>query len=48
MILQNIGSSVTIAHVTSDGLTYKKYSYDDVKNYDIYDMNLYYSSNCNN
>lgn len=48
MILQNIGSSVTIAHVTNDGLTYKKYSYDDVKNYDIYDMNLYYSSNCNN
>lgn len=48
MILQNIGSSVIIAYVAKDGLTYKNYSYNDLKDYDIYNMNLYYVDNCNN
>lgn len=48
MILQNIGSSVIIAYVANDGLTYKNYSFDDLKNYDVYNMNLYYIDNCNN
>lgn len=48
MILQNIGTSVIIAYVANDGLTYKSYSYNDLKDYDIYNMNLYYVDNCNN
>ena len=48
MILQNIGSSVIIAYVANDGLTYKSYSYNDLKDYDIYNMNLYYVDNCTN
>lgn len=48
MILQNIGTSVIIAYVADDGLTYKSYSYNDLKDYEIYNMNLYYIDNCNN
>lgn len=48
MILQNIGTSVIIAYVADDGLTYKSYSYNDLKDYEIYNMNLYYVDNCNN
>ena len=48
MILQNIGTSVIIAYVAEDGLTYKSYSYNDLKDYEIYNMNLYYIDNCNN
>ncbi len=48
MILQNTGSSITAAYVTGGGLTYKKFTLDALKPYDVYNMNLYYSSNCNN
>lgn len=48
MVLQNTGSSVTAAYVNGGGLAYKKFSSNAFDTYDVYNMNLYYSSNCNN
>ena len=48
IIVQNTGENVTVAYIDTNGLDYKKYSYQELANYTVIDMSSYYSANCKN
>ena len=48
IILQNTGTNITTAYTDTSGLTYKKYTYNDLSSSTAIDMNSYYKDNCKN
>lgn len=48
VIVQNTGENITLAYTDNSGLTYKKYTYNDLSSYSIIDMSTYYKDNCKN
>lgn len=48
IILQNNGTNIITAYTDSSGLTYKKYTYNDLSSSAAIDMKSYYKDNCKN
>lgn len=48
IILQNTGTNIIVAYTDSSGLTYKKYTYNDLSSSAAIDMKSYYKDNCKN
>lgn len=46
LVIQNVGSSITVAEVSSDGLKYSEYKNSDLTDYVAVGMDNYYSNNC--
>lgn len=48
IIIQNTGENITLAYIDSNGLDYKKNTYNELSSFNVIDMSTYYSTNCKN
>lgn len=46
LVIQNVGTSITVAEVTEEGLKYSEYKTSELTQYAAISMNNYYTNNC--